>query len=165
MSAIASPKGAQVARNDSPLALVYEEQPADFFPNVEIGAAYVDVNGKFLLLELAPGKQEAGAWGVPAGKMEMHETPAACAKRELFEETGINTPSETLFQPIGSLYIRKPGMDYTFHLFLLVLDQEPDIQLSSEHQAYKWVTQEEAEALHLMQGAKEALDFCCRQRR
>jgi 8-oxo-dGTP diphosphatase len=143
-------------------ALVYEQRPEGFYPKAEIGATYVDFQGRFLLLELAPRKTEAGSWGVPAGKIEPHETPAGCSRRELFEETVIDIASDHLFEPIGPLYIRKPEIDYVFHLFWLSLDTMPCIQLSDEHQAHKWVTREEAETLNLMKAAKEALDFCYR---
>ncbi|KIA77620.1 putative Nudix hydrolase YvcI [Parachlamydia acanthamoebae] len=138
---------------------VYEEKPEGFSPKVEVAATYVIVDDKLLLLELAQGKQEPGFWGVPAGKIEFNETVVKGAFRELFEETGIQVSCESLFCSIGQLYIRKPEMDYTYHLFEIVLDKQPVIQLSSEHTRYKWVSKQDVEKLPLMKGAKKALDF------
>ena len=39
----------------------------------------------------------AGAWCLPAGFMESGETPQRCARRELFEETGIRARIQRLF--------------------------------------------------------------------
>lgn len=138
---------------------VYERKPVGFCSKLEIAAVYVNINGKLLLLELSHEKLEAGAWGVPAGKLESNETAENGAKRELFEEAGIEITYENTFKAFGKLYIRKPGIDYVYHLFELHLTNEPEIRLSREHQSYKWVVREEAEKLPLMNGAKQALDF------
>ena len=138
---------------------IYEQRPSDFSPKVEVAATYVKFGDKLLFLELSHNKSEAGAWGVPAGKLESNEEPIKAAKRELFEETGINVPSESLFQSFGQLYVRKPDIDYIYHLFGVNLKTLPDIHLSNEHLSHKWVLRQEAEQLPLMQGAKGALDF------
>ena len=137
---------------------VYDKMPEQFFPQVEVAAIYVNVDDKILLLQLANHKQEKGSWGVPAGKLEVHEKPLQAAKRELFEETGINIESEDAFQSLGTLYIRKPELDYVYHLFGIRLGVIPSLSLSDEHCSYVWVSKEEAEALPLMNGAKQALD-------
>lgn len=137
---------------------VFEQKPDDFSPSVEIAAVYVNVTGKLLLLELSPEKQEAGFWGVPAGKLEKGETPLKGARRELLEETGITLP-ESLFQSLGKLYMRKPEIDYVYHLFTVCLTKFPSLLLSSEHTSYKWVLTQEAKELPLMKGAHPALDF------
>lgn len=136
---------------------VYKEIPEEFSPKVEVAAIYVAVEGKLLLLQLSDDKSERGAWGVPAGKIEIGEQPLHGAKRELFEETSINI-SENSFTPLGTLYIRKPEIDYAYHLFGIDLNRLPDVHLSSEHCAYRWVSKEEAENLPLMKGAKPALE-------
>ncbi len=143
---------------------VYESKPIDFSPDVEVVATYVEVNGKLLFLKLSQSKQEAGAWGVPAGKLEADEIALMGAKRELFEETGIIITPKDLFRSLGQLYIRKPGIDYLYRLFAVKLDESPHIKLSEEHQNYQWVTPGEAEGLNLMNGARQALDFYYRQR-
>ena len=92
------------------------------------------------------------------GKLEEHEMAIQAAQRELFEETGINIASESGFQSLGTLYIRKRTFDYVYHLFGIQLNNIPSLILSSEHCSYAWVSKEEAYALPLMKGAKQALD-------
>ena len=85
------------------------------------------------------------------------ETPEKAAIRELSEETGIFLERLSQIQCMGSLYIRKPEVDYVYHLFRIQVDQVPDIRLSDEHENYKWASLKDLEEMPLMAGAKEAL--------
>lgn len=40
---------------------------------------------------------KVGEWTLPAGFMEYHESAEACAKREIFEETGLTANVKSLF--------------------------------------------------------------------
>ena len=51
--------------------------------------ALVDVDGRVLVSERPPGKQLAGLWEFPGGKVEPGETPEQGLVRELEEELGI----------------------------------------------------------------------------
>lgn len=136
---------------------VYHEKPEGFLPQVEVAATYIHLNGKLLLLENASHKQEAGFWGVPAGKLEAGERPTEGAKRELFEETGIDIHLHH-FHSLGVLYIRKPEIDYIYHPFSVRLQTHHPVYLSSEHTSYQWVLPPEAKSLPLMNASNEALD-------
>jgi len=52
-------------------------------------AALVDADGRVLICQRPEGKQLAGLWEFPGGKVEAGETPEACLIRELEEELGI----------------------------------------------------------------------------
>lgn len=52
-------------------------------------AALVDIDGRVLICQRPEGKQFAGLWEFPGGKLEPGETPEACLIRELEEELGI----------------------------------------------------------------------------
>lgn len=96
---------------------IHEKKPEGFSAQVEVAACYLEAHGKFLLLKCAEGKLEGGKWGGPAGKLEKEETPLQAATRELFEETGIRVDSPSQIQSLGALYIRKPQVDYVYHVF------------------------------------------------
>lgn len=113
-------------------AEVYELRPEGFQPSVEVAACYLEIDGRLLLLESGAHKPEAGKWGVPAGKVKRGEASPDAARRELFEETGIRVDSDSIHH-LGSLYIRKPDLDYVYHLFKIALHERPDVQLSHEH--------------------------------
>ncbi len=58
---------------------------------IVVAAALVDADGRVLLQQRAPGRQMAGLWEFPGGKLEPGETPEAALVRELREELGIET--------------------------------------------------------------------------
>jgi 8-oxo-dGTP pyrophosphatase MutT (NUDIX family) len=136
---------------------VHEIKPEDFKAIAQVAACYLEVDGHLLLLECSALKPEAGKWGVPAGKIEANELPEDAARRELFEETGIQLQHSCL-QSLGALYIRKPEVDYVYHLFKITLHSRPEVQLSNEHLTYLWAKAEDLESLPLMDGAKKVLD-------
>jgi 8-oxo-dGTP diphosphatase len=136
---------------------VFEREPPDFSPQAHIAACYLEFEGKILLLQQAPNKLEPGRWGIPAGKIEKNETPKDAALRELFEETGISVHQSSNVHYLKPLYMRKPTIDYVFHLFKIHLDHVPDVRISVEHQNYKWASPQDLKTMSLMVGAKEAL--------
>lgn len=59
---------------------------------IEVGVAIVqDTDGRVLMAERRMNQLSPGFWELPGGKVELGETPAAAARRELFEETGLET--------------------------------------------------------------------------
>jgi 8-oxo-dGTP diphosphatase len=64
-----------------------EKRSASLFPVV--AAALVDDTGRVLVQQRPPGKQMAGLWEFPGGKVETGETPEDALVRELNEELGI----------------------------------------------------------------------------
>ena len=54
-----------------------------------VAAALVDADGRVLVQQRPPGKQMAGLWEFPGGKVEIGEVPEAALVRELAEELGI----------------------------------------------------------------------------
>jgi len=65
-----------------------EERIADH-PLMVVAAALVDQDGRVLVQQRPPGKQMAGLWEFPGGKIDGGETPEAALIRELNEELGI----------------------------------------------------------------------------
>lgn len=137
-------------------AEVHEREPEGFNAKVHVASCYLEVESKVLLMKHSPRKGEPGKWGVPAGKFEAGETAQEAALRELLEETGISLES---LQTVGTLYIRKPDIDYVYHMFKVRLDTIPQVRLSDEHEEYRWVAESEIEGLPLMAGTKQALHF------
>lgn len=59
-------------------------------------AVLVDPDGRILVTDRPPGKEMAGLWEFPGGKVEPLESPEAALVRELAEELGIKTAASCL---------------------------------------------------------------------
>lgn len=143
---------------------IWETPPSDFHAHVEVAACYVENEGMLLYMKRAPHCIEGKLWGIPAGKLEPKETPHQAARRELFEETGIDVlPSH--IEEIGTLYVRKPRGMYSYHMFHMHLDRSPAVHLSAEHTEYIWAEPQAIESLPLVGGGKESLEFFKRMKK
>ncbi|WP_214469473.1 (deoxy)nucleoside triphosphate pyrophosphohydrolase [Mesorhizobium sp. dw_380] len=98
--------------------------------------ALVDADGRVLLAQRPEGKQLAGLWEFPGGKVEPGETPEQCLIRELHEEIGI----ETEIPCLAPLTFASHSYD-DFHLLmpLFVCRRFRGIAQPREGQALKWV--------------------------
>ncbi|MEI9408130.1 (deoxy)nucleoside triphosphate pyrophosphohydrolase [Mesorhizobium salmacidum] len=98
--------------------------------------ALVDADGRVLLAQRPQGKQLAGLWEFPGGKVEAGETPEQCLIRELHEEIGI----ETEIPCLAPLTFASHSYD-DFHLLmpLFVCRRFRGIAQPREGQALKWV--------------------------
>ena len=99
-------------------------------------AALVDVDGRVLICQRPEGKQLAGLWEFPGGKVEAGETPEACLIRELAEELGI-----TVKQACLAPFVFASHEYEAFHLLMplyLIRRWEGEVQ-RREHAALAWV--------------------------
>jgi 8-oxo-dGTP pyrophosphatase MutT (NUDIX family) len=140
------------------MTLVFVEPPCNFLSAAEVALSFVEVEEAFLLLQLSSKKEDAGCWGLPAGKVEPGETLQKAVERELFEETGIKTISNGP-SPVykDKLFIRKPHSDLIYHFFHLKILKRPAISLSREHQNYAWIHRKELPNFPLVPGGEKAL--------
>jgi len=101
-----------------------------------VAAALVDSDGRVLIAQRPEGKQLAGLWEFPGGKVEPGETPETALIRELEEELGI-----TVKQACLAPFVFASHTYETFHLLMPLYlirrwEGEPE---SREHKALKWV--------------------------
>ncbi|HEX7849088.1 MAG TPA: (deoxy)nucleoside triphosphate pyrophosphohydrolase [Sphingomonas sp.] len=66
----------------------------DLLPVVAV--ALIDSGGRVLIAQRPPGKEHAGLWEFPGGKVEPGESPEAALVRELREELGVTVAPENL---------------------------------------------------------------------
>ena len=81
-----------------------------------------------------------GAWEFPGGHVETGETLKEALKRELKEEIGF----EGTINPIITHYtdeVKNNRHDIEID-FIVNVDNNIDVKLSSEHEDYKWVTKD-----------------------
>ncbi|MBP1180511.1 (deoxy)nucleoside triphosphate pyrophosphohydrolase [Methylobacterium sp. PvR107] len=101
-----------------------------------VAVALVDVDGRVLVSERPPGKQLAGLWEFPGGKVEPGERPEQTLIRELAEELGIRV-EEPCLAPLTFASHAYPD----FHLLmpLYVCRRWTGTPRPMEGQALKWV--------------------------
>ena len=104
-----------------------------------VAAALIDADGRVLICQRPEGKQLAGLWEFPGGKVEPGETPEACLIRELDEELGIQVNHACL----APFVFASHGYE-TFHLLmpLFLLRRWEGEVTRREHAALKWVQPE-----------------------
>lgn len=127
--------------------MLFLEKPEDFASRGDVVGCFIRVGDRFLLLHRSKEEEAAHTWGLPAGKVEIGEALVDAACREIAEETGL-TPSAEQLTELLSTFMRNNGRDFMFHMFEWKLEEEPAITLQlNEHQAYRWLTTEEALAM------------------
>lgn len=101
-----------------------------------VAAALVDADGRVLIAQRPEGKQLAGLWEFPGGKVEAGERPEETLIRELAEELTI-TVKEPCLAPLTFASHRYED----FHLLmpLYVCRRWEGSPVVVEHQAIRWV--------------------------
>jgi 8-oxo-dGTP diphosphatase len=101
-----------------------------------VAAALVDSDNRVLIAQRPEGKQFAGLWEFPGGKVDPDERPEAALVRELAEELGIEAKAACLMP----LTFASHAYD-DFHLLmpLYVCRRWEGFVTPSEGQAVKWV--------------------------
>jgi 8-oxo-dGTP diphosphatase len=99
-------------------------------------AALVDADGRVLICQRPEGKQLAGLWEFPGGKVEVGETPEACLIRELEEELGIEVTQACLAPFVFASHEYE-----SFHLLmpLYLIRRWTGAVTAKEHKAMAWV--------------------------
>jgi 8-oxo-dGTP diphosphatase len=98
--------------------------------------ALVDADGRVLITQRPEGKQLAGLWEFPGGKVEKGETPEETVVRELAEEIGV----ETKVACLAPLTFASHSYE-SFHLLmpLFVCRRFWGTPVAKEVAALKWV--------------------------
>jgi 8-oxo-dGTP diphosphatase len=105
--------------------------------------ALVDTDGRVLIAQRPAGKQLAGLWEFPGGKIEPGETPEACLIRELEEELGIAVTHACLAPFVFASHTYDD-----FHLLmpLYLCRRWEGFATAREHAALAWVRPEKMDA-------------------
>lgn len=118
-------------------ALVTEVENARAVPTVLVVAvALVDPDGRILIAQRPEGKQLAGLWEFPGGKVEAGERPEQALIRELHEELGIDVKEACLAPFVFTSHAYEK-----FHLLmpLYLCRRWSGTVVANEHTALAWV--------------------------
>lgn len=101
-----------------------------------VACALIDMDNRVLIAQRPAGKEMAGLWEFPGGKIETGETPDAAIIREMAEELGIE-----IKQPCLAPLTFASHSYEKFHLlmpFFVCRRWQGDV-VAKEHQSLKWV--------------------------
>ena len=101
-----------------------------------VACALVDADRRVLIAQRPQGKQLAGLWEFPGGKIEPGETPEAALIRELREELDIETQQACL-APLS--FVSHTYDDWHLMMPLYVCRKWQGTPLAREHSQLKWV--------------------------
>ncbi len=109
----------------------------DDLPTVEVAAAVIEVDGRYLITRRVKGHLE-GLWEFPGGKLRSGETLPECLQRELREELGVEV---SVGEKLETITWRYPERTVVLHFFRCRLAGGEIAP--KEGQAMAWVTPDE----------------------
>ena len=112
-----------------------------------------------VLLRAADEPVHPNIWQVITGHIHEGETAHAAAKRELLEETGIAIDTLLVLPYVASFYIAGTDTVHLVPVFAAMVDEHAVIELSDEHQEYRWLPVGDARRTLLFPSHKEGLDI------
>ena len=101
-----------------------------------VACALVDPDHRVLVTQRPEGKQLAGLWEFPVGKLDPGERPEAALIRELHEELGL-VVKEPCLAPLT--FASHPYEDFHLLMPLYICRRWEGTPMSREGQALKWV--------------------------
>ncbi len=119
---------------------------------VEVGAACIYENGKYLIQSRPIGKSFSGSWEFPGGKRNPGESFKNCVKREIQEELGIDVEVEPAFYEITCNF-KSTRLKLVFHLAKFQTGKPRPL----EKQVLKWVTTDEFDSINFLKTNSEVL--------
>lgn len=105
---------------------------------LQVAAAVIEHRGWYLITRREAGAHLAGYWEFPGGKREAGETFEACARREVFEEVGIEITTPRLLTVTHYDY---PDRSVELHFFTCSLAQGEPRRLGCVD--FRWVRPDE----------------------
>ena len=101
-----------------------------------VACALIDPDGRVLIAQRPEGKQLAGLWEFPGGKIEPGETPEEALVRELKEELGIDV-AQSCLAPFTFTSFAYESLNLFMALWLC--RRWSGVVKPLEHQAVAWV--------------------------
>jgi 8-oxo-dGTP diphosphatase len=117
--------------------------------------AFILKNNKLLILKRSENKKVLpGYYEMPGGGIEFGESPEEAIKREIKEETGLETKILNPYCTFSDVINNKQYIDIQFYAKII---GEDDVKLSDEHTEYKWISRDEINNYKFSDQMKEVI--------
>jgi dATP pyrophosphohydrolase len=115
-------------------------------------------NLEFLLLKRSPEQYYPNLWQMVSGKIKEHEKAFEAVIREVKEETNLEIEKLWVAPTVNSFYAPDNDSICLLPVFAIKVGSKSKVQLSNEHVAFKWVSQEEAKKHLAWEGQRKSVD-------
>ncbi|MEK7452654.1 MAG: NUDIX hydrolase [Patescibacteria group bacterium] len=123
----------------------------NFNKNFDVVSVFIEHNEEILLLHRQDHKPQGNTWANVAGKVNGGENLLDALIREVEEEIGLKIKKEN-YTYFKKYYVRYPGYDFLYHIYHLLLEERPILNLNlEESKDYKWIKPQDALKLDLIQ--------------
>ena len=123
---------------------------------IDVVAAVVVDDGRFLAVRRPEGKPQAGYWEFPGGKVEPDESLEGALRRELREELGVAPEGMTPWRQVSHDY---EHISVRLHFFT-VADLKGDPEPREGH-VVRWFAPDEAQAVPFLEADAGIVDDLC----
>lgn len=122
---------------------------------VDVVGAVIRDGDRVLLARRPEGKDQAGLWEFPGGKIEPGETPEEALARECREELALEIESPTILRSVLHRYPEK-----TIRLLLVECSVRPgSVPVPQEGQSVAWVRPSDLDRLPVCPADRELLPY------
>ena len=122
---------------------------------IEVAAAVILRRDQCLLCSRPAGKELAGFWEFPGGKLEPGESPAQCLKRELREELAVEA---VVFDILNLTEFRYETKQVKLFFLRTLLPAEAVIR-PQERQLFRWVARRSLPSCRLLPADQAVAEY------
>ncbi len=103
-----------------------------------VGVAVIVVRNEKVLLGKRKGAHGSGAWAFPGGHLEFNESIEGCARREVFEETGLSIKNIEQAAFTNDMFKENNKHYVTLYVVCESEPGEPELKEPDKCDAWKW---------------------------
>ncbi len=134
---------------------IREQAVKDGITHLSTGIAIIK-DGKVLIVRREPNDFLGGYYELPGGGIDKDETFYEAVKREVLEETGLEVTAITnILKGFDYTTNKKPRVRQTN---FTVSVSPGEVQLSKEHDDYKWISPDEVDGFNMTKEIKTSIE-------
>ena len=103
-----------------------------------VGVAVIVIKNGKVLLGKRKGSHGSGSWAFPGGHLEFNESIEACAKREVFEETGMSIKNFRFATITNDLFLQSNKHYVTLFVVCDHKDGTPQVKEPDKCEEWDW---------------------------